>query len=938
MKFYFFVLLSLLMILPYGVFAQLKYSVSKQNKAIVITSGGREYKFKGDFTVIYCTDDPSLEMRPAGIKSVSYNVPTWKAFAGKSDLNQTKTSEAVGGDGLDDKILRSDQKGRTVSITNSGRNFTLKPISITVKKDTVKFRYAEQEFFSLTSFVVLNKINNPRFSFVLKPHISGYFSVGYSGAPEFDSKLVAELWQPLIWQEKRFPDYPYVTSAHMCTLPATLINDGINSIGVLVAPEHLPFNPLPLLTNSQFGVAVRDENGKAKSQVFAPLMGGLNSKMTKTSVFKFNFFLVVDSQPITYTFENISRTYFGFRDYRKNDISNLNHVIDNMMEYVQTKYAWYVDSLKGFSYSTDVPGAVKNVSSLNPLDLAIVTDNEKLFKSRAYPLMEFMLSRENFLFALDSSQKIQSPSRKLNGQVASVSELTALYNVFNKSNPFLLNMASLKASATTQGLPAIQFKRKWTDAMLLYKATGDKEYLQKAVEGANIYLKARVDVKQEQFNKGNFFWPRFVNQWVDLFMLYELTGNNIYLNAAREGARYNVMFAYMSPLVPDSMITVNPGGKAPYYWYLESKGHKEMSYPEEQAPAWRLSEIGLTPESSGTSSGHRAIFMATYAPWMLKVGYHTNDSYLKEVAKAAIIGRYRNFPGYHINTARTTAYEKIDFPLHDHKDQSVNSFHYNHIMPMATMLLDYLVSDAYVRSNGKIEFPGEYVEGYAYLQNKIYGAGRGTFYGEKDVRLWMPAKLLDINNVELNYISARKSDQLYLSFTNQSDKEVTTNIRLNQNLVILSNTSEIIGLDIKLESNKLENHEFTITVPANGIASVKINGLLVTGNFQDRILSASLGEGKDYLEIKEGNTKAMLIRMGNYSNSLFVYLEDDDSKWTKAQLNYTDAEGNKQTILKKEYPFEFTVPLNLRSSVAFSLELTSKSGVLVKTEIHKLGE
>jgi hypothetical protein len=62
----------------------------------------------------------------------------------------------------------------------------------------------------------------------------------------------------------------------------------------------------------------------------------------------------------------------------------------------------------------------------------------------------------------------------------------------------------------------------------------------------------------------------------------------------------------MAPAVPDAKVTVNPGGKAPVYWYLASKGHKPMSAPQEDVPAWRLSGIGLTPESSGPSTGHRA--------------------------------------------------------------------------------------------------------------------------------------------------------------------------------------------------------------------------------------------------------------------------------------------------------------------------------------------
>ncbi len=71
------------------------------------------------------------------------------------------------------------------------------------------------------------------------------------------------------------------------------------------------------------------------------------------------------------------------------------------------------------------------------------------------------------------------------------------------------------------------------------------------------------------------------------------------------------------------------------------------------------------------------------------------------------------------------------------------------------MLLDYLVTDAFASSKGKIGFPADYMEGYAYLQNKMYGAQKGKFYTEKDVQFWMPARLLDISSTELNYIAAR---------------------------------------------------------------------------------------------------------------------------------------------------------------------------------------
>src|SRR5690606_23430066 len=295
----------------------------------------------------------------------------------------------------------------------------------------------------------------------------------------------------------------------------------------------------------------------------------------------------------------------------------------------------------------------------------IVTDNKNIFEKRAYPHIEYMLSREKFLFALDSTQRIQSPSRRLRGPIAPISELSALYNIFGQANPFYKVLA--KKEYDTSRVRNLDVEEKgdtWITSLNMYRSIRDDKYLKKAIEGADAYLAVRVEKKQTAFDDeyagGYFFWPAYTNKWIDLLELYELTKDKKYLKAAQEGARYYTMFTWMAPAIPeDSLITVNKGGKAPHYGYLKSKGHPQMHFPEEQAPAWRLAEIGLTPESSGTSTGHRAIFMANYAPWMMRLGYYTNDDFLKDVAKAAVIGRYRNFPGYHINTARTTAYEKF---------------------------------------------------------------------------------------------------------------------------------------------------------------------------------------------------------------------------------------------------------------------------------------
>lgn len=916
----------------------------KDSQGFKILSKGKTYLFKPDFVVVWNEKDPELALKPSGLKKVSYNIPTWKTSdSSLADYHQQIVSASVAGDGFDDKILRSAKQDRTANIYHAGKTHFLTAIKTISSGDSIRFIFPEHALFTLKAWLIKSSLPYPKIEFLFTPKKKGFYSVGYIGAPSFKSDYVDEVWQPLIWTEKRVPLQPYLTPSFMATIPTTLVNDGYNSIGVLAASRYLPFQPLPLLTNSQFGIALLNNKSALQPQVFAPMPGGFNSQMMAGHSFEFSMSLVVEPLSITKTYEQMATTVFGFKDYRTNATVSMNTTLDNLIDYSKTRFAWFIDSLKGFAYATDVPGAVKNVSSLNPLELAIVRDDQEMFDKRAYPLMEFMLSREKFLFAIDSNQKIQSPSRKLRGPIAPLSELQVLSDVFGSNNSFYTTMAKKEfGTARVRNLDEEQKGRNWVNAMFMFKLTSDSAYLNLSKTLADKYLKERVNTRLKEFGdplfSSNFFWPTFTNNWSALLALYELTADRRYLEAAQDGARHYTLFTWMTPAIPNDLVTVNKGGKAPMYWYLKSKGHHQMYYPEEKVPAWRLSEMGLTPESSGTSTGHRGIFMSTYAPWLLRIGYHTNDPFLMNVAKASIVGRSESFPGYHINTERTTAYEKADFPLHEHKDQSVNSFHYNHILPMASMFVDYLVSDAYVKSGGKIDFPSNYIEGYAYLQNKFYGAKKGRFFQFENVQLWMPSRLLNTANIGLNYVSAKKGDTLLLAFMNQSGADISTRVSVDASRVDFSGSTGVQTLYPSVQILNLKDGTFQINVPAGGITALAIPGVKISSAFQDQILNVKKDQRSDYIHLTEGDTKALLFKLGAYAQKLFVFLQEDDTKWKKARLVYKINGSKEKSIDKNEYPFEFTVPVDQDKAVRFYLELTDINGKLTRSKETELGK
>lgn len=322
----------ILMVCSCTISFQEKLQIDKNT--IVITSGGKTYHFEPKFTVIYSLKDPKMEMRPAGIENIHYNVATWIADkSDNADLKSVMRTDSQIGDGFDDRILQGDSKKRTANYFNSGKKIELEAIGSLSRNDTLFWRFPKHAFFSLEAYIVLDKNSYPKLTYKISPRTKGYFSVGYSGAPSLSLDKTNEIWQPLIWQEKRFPDNSYLTLAFRTPIPSTFINDGSNTIGVLASPNEFLFNPLPTNKNSRFGVLLRNRQGEAQPQLFAPVLGGIESRMDKGTSYSFESYLIVDNQELTYTYEKLARKFFGFGDYRTNAISSLNRTFDNIVKY-----------------------------------------------------------------------------------------------------------------------------------------------------------------------------------------------------------------------------------------------------------------------------------------------------------------------------------------------------------------------------------------------------------------------------------------------------------------------------------------------------------------------------------------------------------------------------------------------------------------------------
>lgn len=918
----------------------------------VFAPDGSSATFSPVFAILSSERNPNLETRwgkysDAGLHSGDagsvYHVLTWGRPAPKA-----KTAGHVA-DGYDPQSDRFYGADRSPDLFSAGKLSVVRANAVKVGADgTLFWSFPETDGVSLEAELSwADGTPAPRLRLRARPSRAGWYSFGYLGAPACAPSELAELWQPLIYTERRFPEGSYLEASARCTLPTTLVAARGRTVGVMADPAELPFQPMPTLANSRFGVALRNKEGLAQPMLFAPILGGPGSKLGAGDSFSFDFRLLVSAKDIDGTQEEIARSFFGFSDLRHNALGSLNKTFDNMLAFGLSDYARFNAELRGFAYDTDVPGSVKNVSALHPLSLALVADDRAIFDKLARPLAEFFVSRERFLFTTDPMVKGQAASSRLGGLGAPLSEYASLYGLSRNRTPFFLAAAeSLYSTTRVLNLEAPVRGDFWANALALYRATGDRVWLEKAKQGADDYLRRRVATPQTDFedpdSRGLFFWTSFSSQWIELFELYETTGERRYLEAAHKGARNYARYVWLCPLVPEGDVLVNKGGFAPSY--RTGPKYPRVKLPEEKVPAWLVSEIGLTPESSGTSRGHRGILLACYAPWMLRLAALTNDSFLHDIARSAVIGRYASFPGYHLNTARTTAYQKSDFAERP-KDElnAMTSIHYNHIWPHIALVLDYLVSDVAAKSAGAIDFPSRYAEGYGYLQQKIYGDRPGRFYGNEGLYLWMPRGLLSVDNPELNYIAARGENAVAIAFANQSREAVRSRVRLNPALLSLA-AGDKVSVAVWRENKPATSIPLSpdgsleIEVAPGGLSAVLVKGVAPKVSFQNAFLDSGArplpAEGSVCdLGYKGGKALALSFGAGSLT-SVYAYLPDFDREIASCTLCYRQGEREFSALEDKSFPFDYTVPVDGARPVEFYFELQLKSG---KTEKSPVG-
>lgn len=773
--------------------------------------------------------------------------------------------------------------------------------------------------------------HGPRLDWTLTATQPGWFALGFLGAQSTPHDAVTELYQPLVWQERRLPAERYLSVEAMAPFPGVMVTTGGTTYGLIPDPSAIPYR-LPNLENSRFGLALRDpgDTPAARPQLFAPVMGTEHSFLEEGESFSFSIRLISRPDDFESVYRNLTTGLYQFKNHRRNATGTLNDTIENMVRFqMDDRYSGWNADLRGFDYKEDVYGTVKVVSALQALATARLMDNEEIFLRRAQPLVEYLLSREKYLFSFTGEQAKQNATHRMGGPAMEVSELAALHDLSGRRTPVFLDLARrLNEQDRILNLKKVSRAGSFINLLALYRATDDPALLAAAVADAENYLARRLDEPQsavgpEIIAENSCFPTDFLPLWVDLFELYSETGDKRFLDAAHQGARDFTRWLWIHPVIPDGTVAIHTDGQV-YESHLARRKENPKHWPAapQEVPAWRVSQIGLFPESTLTAIENPAVLLAHHAPYFIRLAQATGDTLLYEFARSAVVGRYQNYPGYQISDAFTTFIQRADYPYHEYDDYfTYNQMYYNHVWPQIGILFDYLVADAAYRSAGAIHFPAQYAQGYAYLQSRIFGHAPGRIHSHEGLHLWMPAGLLRTDNLQINHLAARGPDGFYLVLLNESPAPQSVTVTLNPDILPLNHGHpypvEILNApNSQLGTLDSELGTLTTTVPALGYTALKISGLVVPGFFQDRFhdtTAAPLGPDSFVIQTTPfGPVHAQLHRYGAGRDltRAYVWLDTAPESSKSVTLRHRTAPDDAWTSTEdKTFPFEFSLGL-----------------------------
>ncbi len=245
-----------------------------------------------------------------------------------------------------------------------------------------------------------------------------------------------------------------------------------------------------------------------------------------------------------------------------------------------------------------------------------------------------------------------------------------------------------------------------------------------------------------------------------------------------------------------------------------------------------------------------------------------------------------------------------------------------------------------------MNFPSRYAQGYVYLQSKVYGDRPGTFYGDANVRPYLPKGLVTTDTVQANYVAGYGNGNLYVALMNQSPRQANVTLTLDAKRLNLDPSREHAARVWRDNEPAgkivLKGGKATVPLSAHGITALAIDGITAAPTFQPKLFDAAAkpltAESHKTAGWPLGKAHGMLLSFGRGLTSGYVWLDAGEKQARAATLKYRVDDGEPREITDDKYPFEFSLPLSDDvKSLAWTVEAQSSDGNVVRTPEVRLG-
>ncbi|WP_053203181.1 NEW3 domain-containing protein [Jiangella muralis] len=836
-------------------------------------------------------------------------------------------------------VLTGDEGNPTDYYTSMTPNWVAFDSLAQIDAHTVELRSTPPDGYDLTVRWSLAGAN-PELQWTLTAGAAGQYVVGYQSVDAVTPDDVDEVLCGS-WQHARVIGGAQSLGAWELFAPMSLtqrrIGDQDVTLGVYTPGEVLLFEherePGP--DGQPFGMSLRNDDRDVQPVVFAP-QAGRRAPLAAGESRGYAFGLYAGSATVYEAYTDLVRNEYGYTDYRRNAYdTSLTDTVHNLIDLVLVEpdgddsesfvpsFSGWWNRAKGF-VDIENDQAVRTPIAGVLLSAYHLTGAAGLYERRARPLVEYHLSRANHgSTPVKGALVYGNPDLYRIGRIpGDASTLVPLYEQTRGQNAGIHALAK----ELIRQRPGRDARTPMSTPLQAYVLTGNEAYLAEARAEARRLIRDQIMRAYTTNAAENEFGYHYVKAWTELLVLFELTGEQEFLDGSyREAQRYlGVM--NVRP-VPDTTVTVpnQPFIDNQIDWWKTPllPDYPQTTVPSEEVPAWMVSSSGVTFEQLSTfkvsagavNPGGGFTWIPAWAPFFLRLAHHTGDDLFRDVAHNLVVGRFTNYPGYY-NRQFSVAHMKPDFPYQG--PPGAGGIYFHHIPGQLGLALDYLITEHQTRSGGAIDFPRQFETNYVFFKYATYGHAPGTFHGEDGVWPYFPKGLVVLDNPQVNWLTAVGNGSLYVSLTNESETAERVTVDVATAGTGLSrrarNQVEVLSGDGVRAAATLRGGQVTTTVPAKGHAALVVRDVDIDVPWHwtsDTADQSADSHHDEYLDpaTNDGLVRALLLVRPDRSG-YDAYVQVDVEEPATAALTYALGDAPSQQAPAKVFPYEWSIPVD----------------------------